>query len=121
MHYQIEQSQGKLARVTAGEVFDVAVDLRRSSPKFGHWTGTVLSADNKRMVWIPEGFAHGLLTLSESADFLYKTTDYYAPQHERCLRWNDPAIGIEWPLSGEPILAVRDRVGSRLAEAEVFP
>lgn len=120
LHYQIEQSQGKLVRVTAGEVFDVAVDLRRSSPTFGHWTGTVLSADNKRMVWIPEGFAHGFLALSESTDFLYKTTDYYAPQHECCVAWNDPDIGIVWPIVGAPVLAAKDRAGTRLRDAEVF-
>jgi dTDP-4-dehydrorhamnose 3,5-epimerase len=121
LHYQVRQPQGKLVRVVAGEVFDVAVDLRRSSPTFGRWTGTRLSAENKRMMWIPAGFAHGFLVLSESADFLYKTTDYYAPEHERCVLWNDPAIGIRWPLDGEPVLAAKDRAGARLAEAEVFP
>jgi dTDP-4-dehydrorhamnose 3,5-epimerase len=121
LHYQIRQTQGKLVRVVAGEVFDVGVDLRKSSPNFGRWTGARLSAENKRMLLIPEGFAHGFLVLSESADFLYKTTDFYAPQHERCLLWNDPAVGIEWPLSGEPILAAKDRAGLRLAEAEAFP
>jgi len=120
LHYQVSQTQGKLVRVTAGEVFDVSVDLRKSSPNFGRWTGARLSAENKRMLWIPEGFAHGFLVLSESADFLYKTTDFYAPQHERCLLWNDPAIGIEWPLSGEPILAAKDRAGVLLQAAEVF-
>ena len=121
LHYQIRQPQGKLVRVVAGEVFDVAVDLRRSSPTFGRWTGTVLSSENKRMMWIPAGFAHGFLVLSDSADFLYKTTDYYAPEHERCVLWNDPRIGIRWPLEGEPVLAAKDRAGARLAEAEVFP
>ena len=121
LHYQIRQPQGKLVRVAAGEVFDVAVDLRRGSPTFARWTGTRLSAENKRMMWVPAGFAHGFLVLSESADFLYKTTDYYAPEHERCVLWNDPAIGIRWPLDGEPILAAKDRAGARLAQAEVFP
>ncbi len=120
LHYQIRQPQGKLVRVAAGEVFDVAVDLRRNSPTFGKWTGTTLSAENKRMMWVPEGFAHGFLVLSESADFLYKTTDYYAPEHERCLVWNDPAIGIQWPLSGDPVLAAKDIAGKRLGDAEVF-
>lgn len=121
LHYQISQTQGKLVRVVAGEVFDVCVDLRRSSPTFGRWAGVRLSAENKRLLWIPEGFAHGFLVLSESADFLYKTTDFYAPQHERCIRWDDPAIGIEWPLSGEPLLAAKDRAGALLQAAEVFP
>ena len=120
LHYQIRQPQGKLVRVIAGEVFDVAVDLRRSSPTFGKWTGTTLSAENKRMMWVPEGFAHGFLVLSESADFLYKTTDFYAPEHERCLIWNDPAIGIQWPHSGDPVLAAKDIAGKRLGDAEVF-
>lgn len=120
LHYQIRQAQGKLVRVASGEVFDVAVDLRKSSPTFGRWTSTILSAENKRMMWIPEGFAHGFLVLSESADFLYKTTDYYAPTHERCVIWNDPAIGIQWPLSGEPVLAAKDSAGKRLGDAEVF-
>jgi len=120
LHYQIKQAQGKLVRVVAGEVFDVAVDLRKSSPTCGKWTGARLSAENKRMLWIPVGFAHGFVVLSDSADFLYKTTDYYAPQHERCIIWNDPDIGIEWPLE-EPILAAKDKVGRRLKDAEVFP
>lgn len=120
LHYQIRQPQGKLVRVAAGEVFDVAVDLRRNSPTFGKWTGTTLSAENKRMMWVPEGFAHGFLVLSESADFLYKTTDYYAPEHERCVVWNDPDIGIQWPLSGDPVLAAKDIAGKRLGDAEVF-
>jgi dTDP-4-dehydrorhamnose 3,5-epimerase len=120
LHYQIHQPQGKLVRVTTGEVFDVAVDLRRSSPTFGRWCGTVLSAENKRMLWIPEGFAHGFLVLSESADFLYKTTDYYAPEHERCVLWNDPGIDIHWPLSGEPTLAAKDIAGKRIKDAEIF-
>jgi dTDP-4-dehydrorhamnose 3,5-epimerase len=121
LHYQISQPQGKLVRVVAGEVFDVAVDLRRSSPTFGRWTGTRLSAENKRMMWIPPGFAHGFLVLSESADFLYKTTAYYAPEHERCLLWNDPEVGIRWPLEGDPVLAQKDRTGAPLRRAEVFP
>jgi len=121
LHYQIRQPQAKLVRVVAGEVFDVAVDLRKSSPTFGKWTAARLSADNKRMAWIPEGFAHGFLVLSEYADFLYQATDYYAPEHERCVIWNDPGIGIRWPLGGEPILAAKDSAGLRLREAEVFP
>lgn len=120
LHYQVHQPQGKLVRVVAGEVFDVSVDLRKSSPTFGRWTGVHLSAENKHMLWIPEGFAHGFLVLSESADFLYKTTDFYAPQHERCVLWNDPDLGIEWPLTGEPVLAAKDRVGIRFRDAEVF-
>ena len=120
LHYQVRQPQGKLVRVVAGEVFDVAVDLRRSSPTFGRWAGTRLSAENKRMLWIPAGFAHGFLVLSDSADFLYKTTDYYAPEHERSLLWNDPALAIPWPLRGEPVLADKDRRGAPLAAAERF-
>jgi dTDP-4-dehydrorhamnose 3,5-epimerase len=121
LHYQIRQPQGKLVRVVSGEVFDVAVDLRRASPTFGRWVGERLSADNKRMLWIPPGFAHGFLVLSESADFLYKTTDYYAPEHERVIAWNDPELGIRWPLAGTPTLSGRDAVGTRFREAEVFP
>lgn len=120
MHYQIRQSQGKLVRVAVGEVFDVAVDLRKSSPTFGKWTGALLSAENKRMMWVPEGFAHGFLVLSDSADFLYKTTDYYAPAHERCVAWDDAEIGIQWPLTGPPTLAAKDAAGKRLRDAEVF-
>jgi dTDP-4-dehydrorhamnose 3,5-epimerase len=120
LHYQIHQPQGKLVRVTTGEVFDVAVDLRRSSPTFGRWCGTVLSAENKRMLWIPEGFAHGFLVLSESADFLYKTTNYYAPAHERCISWNDPDIGIQWPSQEPPLVSAKDQLGSLLASAETF-
>lgn len=120
LHYQIRQPQGKLVRVTAGEVFDVAVDLRRASPTFGQWVGVHLSADNKRQLWVPEGFAHGFLVLSESAEFLYKTTDFYAPEHERCLRWDDPALAIEWPLQGAPILSAKDEQGQRLDVAELF-
>ena len=121
LHYQIRQPQGKLVRVIAGEVFDVAVDLRRSSATFGKWAGAILSAENKRELWIPAGFAHGFLVLSESADFVYKASDYYAPEFERSLLWNDPDIGIDWPLEGEPILAEKDRVGVRLGNAETFP
>jgi dTDP-4-dehydrorhamnose 3,5-epimerase len=121
LHYQIQQPQGKLVRVVSGEVYDVAVDLRRSSPTFGRWVGERLSAENKRMLWVPEGFAHGFLVLSERAEFLYKTTDYYAPAHERSLLWNDPRLAIEWPLEGEPVLKPKDAAGTPLAEAETFP
>ncbi len=120
LHYQIRQPQGKFVRVTAGEVFDVAVDLRRSSPTFGRWVGAVLSAENRRMMWVPAGFAHGFLVLSEYAEFLYKTTDFYAPEHERCIRWDDPAIAIAWPLQGEPLLSAKDKQGVTLEHAELF-
>lgn len=120
LHYQIKQPQGKLLRVTAGEVFDVAVDLRKSSPTFGHWVGVTLSAENKRQLWVPEGFAHGFVVTSEHAEFLYKTTDYWAPEFERSILWNDPTIGINWPLDGEPLLSVKDQAGKLLANAEVF-
>ena len=120
LHYQLGQPQGKLVRVVRGAVFDVAVDLRRSSPHFGHWIGVELSEDNHRQLWIPPGFAHGFLVLSESADFIYKTTDYYAPEDEHAIRWNDPAIGIEWPLETEPLLSVKDRTASLLADAALF-
>ena len=120
LHYQIRHPQGKLVRVVAGAVFDVAVDLRRSSPTFGRAVGVALSEDNKRMLWVPPGFAHGFLVTSESADFLYKTTDYYHPEHERTLLWNDPALAIEWPLDGEPLLAAKDAAGARLADAETY-
>ncbi|MGO4808099.1 dTDP-4-dehydrorhamnose 3,5-epimerase [Cupriavidus sp. 2MCAB6] len=120
LHYQIQHPQGKLVRVTSGEVFDVVVDLRRGSPTFGKSTGLTLSAENKRQLWVPEGFAHGFLVTSESAEFLYKTTDYWYPEHERSLAWNDPALGIEWPLDGEPMLAAKDAAGKSLADAEVF-
>jgi dTDP-4-dehydrorhamnose 3,5-epimerase len=120
LHYQIQQPQGKLVRVVAGEVFDVAVDIRKHSPTFGQWVGVILSGENKRQLWIPEGFAHGFLVTSESAEFLYKTTDYYAPEHERSILWNDSAIGVQWPLAGEPILSNKDKIGSLLSEAEVF-
>jgi dTDP-4-dehydrorhamnose 3,5-epimerase len=120
LHYQVVQPQGKLVRVARGRVFDVAVDLRRSSPTFGRWIGAELSEDNRRQVFVPEGFAHGFLALSEEADVLYKTTDTYAPQHERCLIWNDPELAIAWPLTGEPVLAAKDRAGLQLREAETF-
>jgi dTDP-4-dehydrorhamnose 3,5-epimerase len=120
LHYQIRQPQGKLVRVAAGEVFDVAVDLRRSSPTFGKWVGERLSAENKRLMWIPVGFAHAFLVLTESADFLYKTTDYYAAAHERTVAWNDAELAISWPIDGEPVLSAKDRVGVRFREAEVF-
>ena len=120
LHYQIRQPQGKLVRVVSGEVFDVAVDIRRSSPSFGQWAGVVLSAENKRQMWIPTGFAHGFLVLSDSAEFLYKTTDYWAPEHERCLQWDDPAVGIHWPLVDAPVMSAKDQQGQLLANAEVF-
>ena len=121
LHYQVRQSQGKLVRVVAGEVFDVVVDLRRSSPTFGRWVGERLSAENRRMMWVPEGFAHGFLVLSDMAEFLYKTTDYYAPEHERTLLWNDPAVGVKWPLEGAPVLKPKDAAGTPLASAQTFP
>ncbi len=120
LHYQIQQPQGKLVRVVVGEVYDVAVDLRRESAYFGQWVGIHLSAANKRQFWVPPGFAHGFLVLSESAEFLYKTTDYYAPAYERSLLWNDPDLGIDWPLDGEPILSVKDQAGTPFKLAEVF-
>ena len=120
LHYQIQQAQGKLVRVTAGEVFDVAVDIRRQSATFGKWVGVVLSAENKRQLWVPPGFAHGFVVLKDNTEFLYKTTDYYAPQHERCIRWDDPAIGIEWPIAQQPILSGKDQQGMQLTQAEVF-
>ena len=121
LHYQVRQPQGKLVRVVAGEVFDVAVDLRRASATFGKWVAERLSAANHRMMWVPPGFAHGFLVLSERAEFLYKTTEYYAPRHERTLLWSDPALGIPWPLSGEPVVKPTDAAGARLADAETFP
>ena len=121
LHYQIQQPQGKLVRVVAGEVFDVAVDIRRGSPTFGQWIGEVLSADNKRQLWVPPGMAHGFVVLSESAEFLYKTTDYYAPEYERCITWNDPTLAIEWPaVSGGPQLSGKDAKGMAFLQAEVF-
>lgn len=120
LHYQLPpKAQGKLVRVTSGEVFDVAVDVRRNSPTFGRWVGEVLSAENKQQIWIPPGFAHGFLVLSESAEFLYKTTDYYAPQYERCVRWDDPGLAIPWPLHGVPELSGRDKAGFPFAEIEL--
>lgn len=120
LHYQVRQNQGKLVRVIRGSVFDVAVDVRRSSPTFGGWTGQVLSEDNRRQLWIPPGFAHGFLVLSESADVLYKATDYYAPEHERCIAWNDPAIGIAWPGDLQPQLSKRDAAAGTIATTEVL-
>lgn len=124
LHYQIKQPQGKLVRVVEGEVFDVAVDVRKSSATFGQWVGEHLSAENKKMLWVPPGFAHGFLVLSEAAQFLYKTTDYYAPEHERCIVWNDPQINISWPvateLNAKPLLSAKDQAGALLKDAEVF-
>ncbi|RJG04651.1 dTDP-4-dehydrorhamnose 3,5-epimerase [Noviherbaspirillum cavernae] len=120
LHYQIRQPQAKLVRVVFGEVFDVAVDLRKSSPNFGRWTGAVLSAENRLQMWIPEGFAHGFLVKSGTAEFLYKVTDFHAPQHERAIRWDDPAIAVDWPLDAAPILSAKDRIAKTLADAEVF-
>ena len=121
LHYQIEHAQGKLVRVTSGEVFDVAVDIRRSSPTFGKWVGMMLSAEKKSMLWIPPGFAHGFLVVSDAAEFLYKTTDYWYPEHERTLLWNDPALAITWPLTGAPTLAGKDASGNPLASADLYP
>ena len=122
LHYQIQQAQGKLVRVARGAVFDVAVDIRRSSPTFGQWVGAQLSEDNQHQLWVPPGFAHGFVVLSESADFLYKTTDYYAPQHERSIAWNDPSIGIDWPdIEGMPVLSEKDRHGLALEVVETYP
>ena len=121
LHYQARQPQGKLVRVVAGEVFDVAVDIRRDSPTFGQWDAEILSADNKRQRWIPPGLAHGFLVLSESADVLYKTTDYYAPEHQRCIAWNDPTLAISWPLQGQaPLLSTKDAAGQALLAADLF-
>ena len=120
LHYQIQQPQGTLVRVVRGSVFDVTVDLRKSSPTFGHWVGVELTEDNHRQLWIPPGFAHGFYVLSDSADFLYKTTDYYAPEFECSLIWNDPTIGIEWPLNTQPIISAKDAQGKKLDDAEVF-
>ena len=121
LHYQIRRPQGKLVRVVVGEVYDVVVDLRRSSPSFGKWAGFSLSARSKQMAWIPPGFAHGFLVLSDVAEFLYKASDYYAPEHERTLFWNDPVLAIDWPLKGEPLIAPKDRVGRSLGEADLYP
>lgn len=120
LHYQIRQPQGKLVRVVQGAVFDVAVDIRRSSPTFGQHVAVELSAENKRVLWIPEGFAHGFTVLSETAEFLYKTSQYWAPEFERCIAWNDPTINIQWPLQGKPILSAKDQLATPLAEAELF-
>lgn len=120
LHYQIQQPQGKLVRVVQGEVFDVAIDLRKNSQTFGQWVGEILSAKNKRQLWVPEGFAHGFVVLSEIAEFLYKTTDYYAPAHERCILWNDPTLAIQWPCGIQPILSAKDASGKSFIEAEVF-
>ncbi|HEB68616.1 MAG TPA: dTDP-4-dehydrorhamnose 3,5-epimerase [Desulfobulbus sp.] len=120
LHYQIKQPQGKLVRVIVGEVFDVAVDIRRSSPTFGSWVGARLSADNKHQLWVPEGFAHGFVVLSEMAEFIYMTTDYYAPEHERAIRWDDPRLAIDWPVKGEPVLSAKDRQAPLFGDAELF-
>ena len=121
LHYQVRQPQAKLIRVTAGEIFDVAVDIRRGSPGFGKWEGVRLSAESRSMLWIPVGFAHGFCVLSDFAEVLYKATDFYAPEHERCLLWNDPDLGIGWPLPTAPVLSAKDAAGARLRDAEVFP
>lgn len=118
LHYQLAQPQGKLVRVTQGEVFDVAVDIRKGSPTFGQWVGEILSAENKKQLWIPAGLAHGFVVLSETAEFLYKTTDYYAPQHERCIAWNDPDLAIAWPIEGQPLLSAKDAAGISFRQAE---
>ena len=120
LHYQVRQPQGKLVRVVRGEIFDVVVDIRKSSPTFGRWLGEVLSAENRRQLWIPPGFANGFVALSDGAEVLYKTTDYYAPQFERCIAWNDPDIAIDWPLATAPVLSVKDQAGLSLRSAEVF-
>lgn len=121
LHYQIEQAQGKLVRVVQGSVFDVAVDIRKSSATFGQWVGAILTDENKHQLWVPPGFAHGFLVLSDTAEFLYKTTDYYAPEHERCIAWNDPDLNIDWPLEAAPTLSVKDGQGQSLADAHVYP
>jgi len=121
LHYQLPHPQGKLVRVVRGEVFDVAVDLRRDSPTFGRWAGETLSDQNRRQLWVPEGFAHGFVVLSETAEFLYKTTDYWYPEHERCIRWDDPALKIDWPLSAPPLVSAKDAAGKPFREALVFP
>ncbi len=120
LHYQVRQPQGKLVRVVSGEVLDVAVDIRRGSPTFGRWVSALLSAENKRQLWVPEGFAHGFVVLSDTADFLYKTTAYYAPEHERCIIWNDPQLAIDWRVSGDPVVSAKDAKGVAFASAEVF-
>ncbi|MCW5617749.1 MAG: dTDP-4-dehydrorhamnose 3,5-epimerase [Nitrosomonas sp.] len=120
LHYQIRQPQGKLVRVVAGEVYDVAIDLRGSSPTFGQWVGEILSAENKKQLWIPEGFAHGFVVLSDYAEFLYQTTDYWASEHERCIIWNDATLAIDWPIDGEPALSAKDAQGQPFKTAEVY-
>jgi dTDP-4-dehydrorhamnose 3,5-epimerase len=120
LHYQVQQPQGKLVRVAQGEVFDVAVDIRRSSPTFGKWVGALLTAENKHQLWVPEGFAHGFVVLSDTAEFLYKTTNYYAPAHERCIVWNDPQLAIDWKLQTTPLLSGKDQAGALLANADLF-
>ena len=120
LHYQIKQPQGKLVRVSAGEVLDVAVDLRKSSGTFGQWVGVKLSAENKRQLWVPAGFAHGFVVLSETAEFLYKTTDYYAPEYERCIRWNDTHLAVDWQFNGEPLVSEKDANGCDFKEADIF-
>ncbi len=120
LHYQVQQPQGKLVRVVQGAVFDVAVDIRKSSPTFGQWVGAMLTAENKHQLWVPEGFAHGFVVLSDTAEFLYKTTDYYAPAHERSILWNDADINIQWSLSTAPVLSAKDQAAKRLMDAEVF-
>jgi len=120
LHYQIKQPQGKLVRVVSGEVYDVAVDIRRSSPTFGQWVGALLSAENKHQLWVPEGFAHGFVVLSKSAEFLYKTTDYYAPEYERCIRWDDPDLAIDWQFREEPLVSKKDALGASFKEADLF-
>jgi dTDP-4-dehydrorhamnose 3,5-epimerase len=121
LHYQIQQPQGKLVRVVAGAVFDVAVDIRKSAPTFGKWVGCLLSAENKRLLWVPVGFAHGFLVVSQTAEVLYKTTDYYAPAHERCILWNDPDLAINWELTAPPVLSAKDQAGQPFKAAELFP
>lgn len=120
LHYQVEQAQAKLVRVVLGEIFDVAVDLRKNSPTFGQWVGEFLSAENKKQIFVPEGFAHGFLVKSEFAEVLYKTSDFYAPQHERCLLWNDSEVNVNWPLQGEPILSAKDKSGKNFKDAQTF-
>ncbi len=120
IHYQIEQAQGKLVRVVAGEVYDVAVDLRKKSPTFGHWVGEYLSAENKNQLWVPEGFGHGFVVISETAEFLYRTTDYWAVQHERCIIWNDPDLAVKWPVTTKPSLSEKDQQGMLFRDAEVY-
>ncbi len=121
LHYQVQQPQGKLVRVIGGEVFDVAVDIRRSSPTFGKWVGEYLTAENKRQMWVPSGFAHGFLVISDVAEVLYKTTDYWAPEYERCIQWNDPVLNVQWPITNNPLVSEKDEKGVSFQDAEVFP